>query len=269
MTVVRPRAAVRRRRARRRRPRRPGFHEKPRSRALGQRRLLLLRAGRRSTTSRADSVLEREPLERARRRRPAARLPPRGLLGLHGHLQGRRAAQRPVGAARRLAPLEGLRTARRRRPLGLRHRRLRAARLLAGAALLDARRRGRRAARDERPALGAALEGTEARCDGRPRRPARRGPDRAHAGRVRGRHRLPPRRPDDRRHGEPLAASRPSSRTCAARGRARGLPPARRRARRRRLVRQGVRRRATSCPTARTCRCGRATPTTSRRRRPT
>ena len=40
------------------------------------------------------------------RRRRAARLPPRGLLGLHGHLQGRRAAQRPLG--RRRAALEDL-----------------------------------------------------------------------------------------------------------------------------------------------------------------
>ena len=45
----------------------------------------------------ADSVLEREPLERPRRRRAAPRLPARGLLGLHGHLQGRGPAQRPLG----------------------------------------------------------------------------------------------------------------------------------------------------------------------------
>ena len=44
-----------------------------------------------------DSVLEREPLERLGGRRTARRLPPRGLLGLHGHLQGRGRAQRPLG----------------------------------------------------------------------------------------------------------------------------------------------------------------------------
>ncbi len=44
-----------------------------------------------------DSVLEREPLARLAGRGPAARLPPRGLLGLHGHLQGRGRAQRPLG----------------------------------------------------------------------------------------------------------------------------------------------------------------------------
>ena len=42
-----------------------------------------------------DSVLEREPLERLGRR-SARRLPARGLLGLHGHLQGRGRAQRPL-----------------------------------------------------------------------------------------------------------------------------------------------------------------------------
>jgi glucose-1-phosphate cytidylyltransferase len=53
--------------------------------------------------------LEPEFLERARAgavaarggRRAAQRLPPHRLLGLHGHLQGRRRAQRPLGAARR------------------------------------------------------------------------------------------------------------------------------------------------------------------------
>ena len=47
-----------------------------------------------------DSVLEREPLAAACRRRAAARLPARGLLGLHGHLQGRRRPQRPLGRRR-------------------------------------------------------------------------------------------------------------------------------------------------------------------------
>jgi glucose-1-phosphate cytidylyltransferase len=45
------------------------------------------------------SVLEREAPRGARRRRSAARLPPHRLLALHGHLQGRSHAQRPVGVA--------------------------------------------------------------------------------------------------------------------------------------------------------------------------
>ena len=44
----------------------------------------------------ADSVLEREPLERLAAARRAERLQALRLLGLHGHIQGRRAAQRPV-----------------------------------------------------------------------------------------------------------------------------------------------------------------------------
>ncbi len=52
------------------------------------------------------SVLEREPLEAAGRRRRAARLPPRGLLGLHGHLQGRRCVLNDLWASRRTA-MEG------------------------------------------------------------------------------------------------------------------------------------------------------------------
>ena len=44
-----------------------------------------------------DSVLEREPLARLAAGGRAARVPPRGVLGLHGHLQGRGPAQRPVG----------------------------------------------------------------------------------------------------------------------------------------------------------------------------
>ena len=45
----------------------------------------------------ADSVLEQEPLRQPGGRRAAAGLPAHRLLGLHGHLQGRRDAQRPVG----------------------------------------------------------------------------------------------------------------------------------------------------------------------------
>ena len=91
-----PRAAVRRRRPRRRRPRSPAS---TRSRAPS--------TGSTAASScfepgalafvAEDSVLERAPLRAPGRRRAAARLPPRGLLGLHGHLQGRRDAQRPLG----------------------------------------------------------------------------------------------------------------------------------------------------------------------------
>ena len=48
----------------------------------------------------ADSVLEREPLEAVAAAGEPGRLPPRRLLGLHGHLQGRGHPQRPVGARR-------------------------------------------------------------------------------------------------------------------------------------------------------------------------
>ena len=52
-----------------------------------------------------DSMLEREPLERLAADGPAAGLPAHRLLGLHGHLQGRGAAQRSVGG--RPGSLEG------------------------------------------------------------------------------------------------------------------------------------------------------------------
>ena len=50
-----------------------GLREKPRLRALDQRRLLLLRAGVPRLPRASDSVLEREPLRAARRRRPSSR----------------------------------------------------------------------------------------------------------------------------------------------------------------------------------------------------
>ena len=73
-----------------------GFREKPTSRALDQRRLLLLRGGR----ARSPAARQRARARAARAAgggRGAARIPSRGLLGVHGHLQGRRVAQRPVG----------------------------------------------------------------------------------------------------------------------------------------------------------------------------
>ncbi len=77
-----------------------GFHEKPQRRALGQRRLLLAAAGRARLPVRGRRARARAARAPGGRRR-ARRLPPRGLLGLHGHLQGRGRAQRPVGRRRR------------------------------------------------------------------------------------------------------------------------------------------------------------------------
>ena len=54
----------------------------------------------RSSTSTRRASLEREPLVAPRLRRAAARPPPRGLLGLHGHLQGRGRPRRPLGERR-------------------------------------------------------------------------------------------------------------------------------------------------------------------------
>ena len=98
------RASVRHRRAGRARP----DQRLPREaaqRALGQRRVLLLRARR--------ARLRRRGLgPRARAARApglggaAPRLSPRGLLGVHGHVQGRRHAERHLGGRR--SSLEGL-----------------------------------------------------------------------------------------------------------------------------------------------------------------
>ena len=98
--------AMGRRRARGGRPDR-GIHREAAQRSLDQRRLLLLRAGGRDYLS-PDSILERGPLERLAAERRARGLPPRGLLGVPRHLQGRGDAQRPLGPARRpgCAPAE-------------------------------------------------------------------------------------------------------------------------------------------------------------------
>ena len=77
-----------------------GFHEKPRAEHWVNGGFFSMRAGVLDHL-REDSVLEREPLGAPGRRRRAGRVPPRGLLGLHGHLQGRGRAQRPVGRRRR------------------------------------------------------------------------------------------------------------------------------------------------------------------------
>ena len=76
-----------------------GFREKPRSEHWINGGFLCLRPAALRYIAH-DSVLEREPLQRLAADGPAARLPPRGLLGVHGHLQGCRRAQRPVGLGR-------------------------------------------------------------------------------------------------------------------------------------------------------------------------
>src|SRR5215218_571749 len=68
-------------------------------RALDQRRLPLLRVGGARLPGQRQCARARAAGP-PRRRRPAARLPPPGLLGLHGHLQGCGDAERPLGRRR-------------------------------------------------------------------------------------------------------------------------------------------------------------------------
>ena len=76
-------------------------------RLLGQRRILLFRAGVLRLSAARQRSRAGAALGRRRRQRPQ-RIPPRGLLGVHGHLQGLDPAQRPLGVGRpaleRLAP---------------------------------------------------------------------------------------------------------------------------------------------------------------------
>ena len=269
MTVVRPGAAVRRRRARRPTGACRGLPREAALGALGQRRLLLLRA-RVLELPRARRVLEREPLERPRRRRPAARLPPRGLLGLHGHLQGRGAAQRPVGRGR--GPVEALVSA----PGVSRAAFVTGAYGMLGAWLVARAARARRARRRaaaRRAPVGSALEtrgpGGALRTSSTATSPTRRSMARA----------LGEYEVDTVFHlaaqtivgtAQPLAPSRRSRRTCAAPGPcSRRAALRRRRARRRRRLRQGLRAARRRCPTPRTCRCSRRFPTTCPRPPPT
>ena len=90
--------AVGGRRARRRWPGR-GLRREAAQRALDQRRLLLLRAGGARLPGRRQRARARAAGAPGRRG-AAPRPPPRGLLGLHGHLQGRGRAQRPLGGGR-------------------------------------------------------------------------------------------------------------------------------------------------------------------------
>ena len=191
-------------------------------RALGQRRLLLLRAcGARR--ARARQRARARAAGAAGRRRRAARLPPRGLLGLHGHLQGRGHAQRPVG--RRARPL-GPRT---EQPMSghskwasIKHKK----------AVVDARR-GQHFTKLARAITVAAREGG-GDPDGNPALGARRpeGPRRLdaqgqHRARDRQGHRRGRRRRRDR--DRPLRGLRPRRRRAADRGADRQPQPHRRR----------------------------------------
>ncbi|MEJ7787609.1 MAG: sugar phosphate nucleotidyltransferase [Solirubrobacteraceae bacterium] len=92
-----------------------GFQEKPRS---DQRWLLPVRAGLARVSRRIERARARAP-RGPRRRRSAACLPPHGLLALHGHLQGRGHAQRPVGVRGAVA---GVGVSRGKNPRTPRHR---------------------------------------------------------------------------------------------------------------------------------------------------
>ena len=127
-------------------------------RALDQRRLPLLRAGRARLPRRGQRARARAAAA-ARRRRRAARLPPRGLLGLHGHLQGRGRRSTTSGPAARRPGGSGTRPGRRRGEAGAGHRRPRLRRLAPGAGAARARRRGHRA----RPGAAAALRAAACR----------------------------------------------------------------------------------------------------------
>ena len=94
VTVVRPLIAVRGRRARRA-GRVAGFQEKPRLDHWVNGGFFFFEPAVLDYVTES-SVLEQDPLKRLAADGRAARLPPRGLLGLHGHLQGCGHAQRPL-----------------------------------------------------------------------------------------------------------------------------------------------------------------------------
>ena len=141
--------AVGRRRARRRRP---GRRASSRSRAAstGSTAASSASSPARSTTSTRTACSSASRCERLAADGRAARLPPRGLLGLHGHLQGRGRPQRPLGARARRPGRSGRPAGRRREALAG-HRRPRLRRLAPGAGAARARRRGARP-RPARPA---------------------------------------------------------------------------------------------------------------------
>ena len=76
-----------------------GLRREAPQRALDQRRLLLLRAAGPGLPRRRQRPRARAAAAAGGRAAPV-RLPPRGLLGLHGHLQGRGRPQRPLGGRR-------------------------------------------------------------------------------------------------------------------------------------------------------------------------
>ena len=144
-----------------------GLRREAAQRALDQRGVLLLRAGRarlHRRGQRAGAGAAGAP----RSRRAARRLPPRGVLGLHGHLQGCGRAQRSLGG-RRSPPLDGL--GQRRWQLNepsARHRRPRLRRLALGAGAAGARRHRARArsARSARWPTSAARAARASTCSG-------------------------------------------------------------------------------------------------------
>ncbi len=165
-----------------------------------------------------DSVLEREPLEGLAADGRLAGYRHAGLLGLHGHLQGRGPAQRPVGARARRPGGSG------RRPrcdeAGTGHRRARLRRRLA----LQGAGRARGGGDELRPpdAAREALDAGDDRDRGRGRRgrrrSARRRAARAAARRARRSTRSSTSAP--RRSSAPCRPIRSaaSTRTCAAPG---------------------------------------------------
>ena len=129
-------------------------------RALDQRRLLLLRARRVRLPGADSSVLEREPLEGLAADGQLRAYRHDGLLGVHGHLQGRGRCSTTCGPQGD-APVEGCWAM-------TRSVFVTGAYGLLGAwlvkALLDARRPRRRAAARRRAALGAAARGHRGRA---------------------------------------------------------------------------------------------------------
>ena len=104
-----------------------GFHEKPRAESWINGGFFCFEPGVLDYLERGQRPGARAA-RGARGRRSAARLPPRRLLGLHGHLQGRGAAQRSLGVGRYRPGGSGRRS---RRCEGAGHGRARLRRVLA------------------------------------------------------------------------------------------------------------------------------------------
>ena len=193
-----------------------------------------------------DSVLEREPLERARRRRAASA--PTATTASGTAWTPTRTRSRSTTSGSRDGALGGLgaRGGRGLMGVGAGHRRARLRRRLARQGAARARRRGRlarpapRRAAARRPSALLGIEDEVDRGRGRPQR-RRRWSRRARAstGSTTS-FTSPPRRSSARSQASPVRGFETNVRgTWTA---ARGLPRARRRAGRRRLLRQGLRR---------------------------